>query len=396
MKRLLQHSILFSLLALAGLTACYQPVDLTPAEDPGIPWVHCILTRDTVQFLELRYIDAAGSSNYLPVEDAEVTIEMWRQRDQGLGYDDEYYYYDTYSFERIDSGLWQWKMSFATMYNIYFTRSTLSKLQVVLPSGDTLRASTTIPNRRVQQQEVLSPSYYVSEFDLNGKHFSYELELSEESSTTLYRHDEICQFSLPTDFEGAIWVYKAGVAEDGGIFIEDALATDRDDWVDPFNITGQVFSESTEPMALANYPEVAGKPLHERFLRFPGGSQRNPVIAVSGDFKGPHYGAGGLILLLARSDQRYEQALSEGLLGIPYPDNILLNGKAGFLRFWVVSPEYDKYLKDVALAEMLKENTDIVGIYNNTNSYTNIQGGTGIFGSCDEQDFYWTCGVWTF
>lgn len=395
MKRLLQHSVLLSLLAFAGLTACYQPIDLTPAEDPSIPWVHCILTRDTVQFLELRYIDAAGSGNYRPVEDAEVSIEMWRRKDKGLGFDDEYEYYSTYYFERIGSGLWQWKMFSGTHYNIYTTHETLFNLQVVLPSGDTLRASTTIPNKRVKQQEILTPSYYVSEFELNGKHFSYELNNHDEDGTTVYRHDEICQFLLPTDFDGAVWVYKAGVAEDGETFIEDALATDRDEWADPFNITGTVFSESAEPMALANYPEVAGKPLHKRFLRFPAGGQSNPVVAVSGDFKGPHYGAGGLILSLARSDQRYQQSLSS-LSGTPYPDNILLNGKAGFLRFWVVSPEYDKYLKDVALAEMLKENTDIVGIYNNTNSYTNIQGGTGIFGSCDEQDFYWTCGVWTF
>ena len=58
--------------------------------------------------------------------------------------------------------------------------------------------------------------------------------------------------------------------------------------------------------------------------------------------------------------------------------------------------ERDEDVESGREAELLKESTDIVGIYNNTNNYTNIQGGTGIFGSCDEQDFFWSCGVWKF
>ena len=62
-----------------------------------------------------------------------------------------------------------------------------------------------------------------------------------------------------------------------------------------------------------------------------------------------------------------------------------------------MSDEYDLYLKDVAEYELLNEiGTDMVGIYGNTNVYTNIQGGTGIFGAEVDNKLYWTCGVWKY
>ncbi len=83
-------------------------------------------------------------------------------------------------------------------------------------------------------------------------------------------------------------------------------------------------------------------------------------------------------------------------MGIPYEDNILTTGQAGYLQFLTVSPEYDRYLKDVAQFELLQESTDIISIYRNTNIYSNIEGGIGIFGACVEQDLFWSCGVWEF
>lgn len=47
----------------------------------------------------------------------------------------------------------------------------------------------------------------------------------------------------------------------------------------------------------------------------------------------------------------------------------------------MVSLEYDRYLRELAQQELIEnENADIAGIYSNTNVYTNISGGTGIFG----------------
>lgn len=72
----------------------------------------------------------------------------------------------------------------------------------------------------------------------------------------------------------------------------------------------------------------------------------------------------------------------------------LRNERFGRMRFVAVSEEYDHYLQDVIQYEMLHViGTDIVGVYDNTNIYTNIQGGTGIFGSAVETTQAWSCGV---
>ena len=84
------------------------------------------------------------------------------------------------------------------------------------------------------------------------------------------------------------------------------------------------------------------------------------------------------------------------LQGIPY-DNIFTTGHAGYVNFKSVSYEYDRYLKDVAQFELLREmSSDIIGIYNNTNTYTNIHGGTGIFGAEVNSKLYWSCGIWIY
>lgn len=390
MNRISRFALLLLLLLGIGTTACYQPIDLTPAEDAHIPWVHCVLMPDTVQFLELWYIDASSSGKYRPVENAEVTLEVGRHRNWNGDF-----YYTSIPFQRAGSGQWQARVPMLNPTNLQEDDDVLHfRLQVVLPDGDTLRAETTFPLGSVKQDIATSSDLFISEFDLNGKHYSYPLADIPQSHPTLYRHEETCHFSLPSS--NAVWIYKVGVAEDGKTFIEDALATNHEEWTDSFNRTGQTFAVSSEPWALSMYPDVAGRPLHFRYLRFPAGDYRGgEVVAISGDFKGPHYGLTGPMLQLAIADQAFEKAKAQ-FQGVPYEDNILTTRQAGYLQFLTVSTEYDKYLKDVAQAELLQENTDIVGIYDNTNIYSNIQGGTGIFGAQIPQTFYWSCGVWIF
>lgn len=386
MKRIFPHCLL--LLLLAALTACYQPIDLTPAEDLEIPWVHCILdnTGDQ-QFLDLRYVNTSYSGDFRPVEEAEVTMEIWDQEEDG------FFLRGIYPFQQIGSGRWQVDLSLGDIAN---DNDVLCRLQVVLPAGDTLHAATTVTSgikKRVKHDFALSPASYDLGFDLFGQHYSYELRYDGDNPS-LNIHEEKARFIIP-DIDAAVWVYKIGVAEDGQNFIEESLATDREEWVDSFNLTGQTFTSSSEPMALSMYPEVAGQPLHNKFLRFPERRQGDLLVTISGDFKGRHYACCGLVLNEIRLDQNWAREWSR-LKGIPYEDNILTTGQAGYLQFLTVSPEYDKYLKDVAQFELLQESTDIISIYRNTNIYSNIEGGIGIFGASIEQHFYWSCGVWKF
>ena len=177
-------------------------------------------------------------------------------------------------------------------------------------------------------------------------------------------------------------------------FIEDELATDREDRADGFNLTGKTFTKSRTQEALSQFPDVVGKPLHYKYIRFSGKSlQSNEAFAISGDFSGPHYGDAqpGIVIQMEKSDKMFAEAA-----GQPY-DNIFTTGHAGYVNFKFVSDEYDHYLKDVAEYELLYDiGNDIVGIYSNTNIYTNIQGGIGIFGAEVDNKLYWSCGVWSY
>ena len=402
---------LLILLAFSSLTACYQPVDLSPAERPDIPWVHCILNEKDSLYLDLRYIDASGSGHYQPINDAVIQLQEWRKRNDDS--DSEYILFRSIAPELVGEGRWLWALP-QTDINQFerIKEKALCRLEIVLPSGDTLHAETTMPPGRVDQQfDHLSESY-VSSFILNGKSYSYEAVT--DVNNHLYKHEEYSRFLLPVN--NPVWVTKFGLAEDGSTFVEETLATDRDEWTDGVNCTGQTFTKSDISLALTNYPDVAGKPLHYHFLRFPNGrvakevkmehphddtignnSLADALLTISGDFKGPHFGALGSILEIARAEQIYEKTVAQ-VSGIPYADNILTSHtlhRAGYLEFRTVSPEYDQYLKDVAQYDLLRE-TDVVSIYRNTNTYTNVQGGTGIFGAAITQTFYWTCGQWVF
>ncbi|MBR1538336.1 MAG: DUF4249 family protein, partial [Bacteroidales bacterium] len=167
---------------------------------------------------------------------------------------------------------------------------------------------------------------------------------------------------------------------------------------DGFNKTGKFFTQSTTPEALSRYPEVAGQPLHYRYLRFPGGSlSEMDTLMVSGDFSGTHHGVIGDMLSVIRGYHRAELQY-DTTAGIPHDTeecHCLFDNNVGYVHFKAVSEEYDNYLKDVLQTDLLRE-TDVIGIYRNTNHYTNIQGGTGIFGAEIDEKYYWTCGVWQY
>lgn len=55
----------------------------------------------------------------------------------------------------------------------------------------------------------------------------------------------------------------------------------------------------------------------------------------------------------------------------------------GYLCFLFVSPEYDRYMKET-YKKAARPLTDYTDVFNNKNLYTNIEGGTGIFGACYE------------
>ena len=376
MKRVLQHSIMFSLLAFAGLTACYQPIDLTPAEDPGIPWVHCILRPGDTQHLTLRYLARPGTGRYEGINEATVRLDSW---DRHAGQ-----YVPMGTFSNVGDGEWEIHLPGLAIGSMRDTAHRF-RLQVLLPCGDTLTAHTSSVGLHVDEipPELPEPRLFI--FSLHGEEHS--LMFKADASRSYYR------VASPSP----IWASKTGWSEDrGGWYLEEELATNREAYADRFNRSGRNFTHSEVPEALSGYPGVAGQPLHYRYIRFPQVTEQD-TLAFSGDFSGNHYGIIGTVVTALRG-VHFAQVTVDAVAGIPHDTtecNWILKGLAGKMRFTAVSPEYDRYLLDVVQYQLLHEiGTDVIGIYDNTNIYTNIQGGAGIFGATCDTSLFWTCGVW--
>lgn len=167
---------------------------------------------------------------------------------------------------------------------------------------------------------------------------------------------QIPRFSI---FESpAIWVYRLHGSEvSDGLKIEEQIATDREDLTDAFNRESEIW--------------------HRRYLRFLDG--RVNRYAYSADI--------------------HSNTINPSFI----QDTISLFGRneledSRFIVFKYVTRGYDLYLKDVAQYELLHSvSTDIIGVYDNKNCYSNIIGGVGIFGAetisaYDIQDKTWHYG----
>lgn len=396
-----------SILLLFIATGCYEPADLTPEEDVEIPCVRYIIRTayggdvsfptypvqnedgswnhkpgddSSVCYLELSYVTPSGKPTRFE-DKAVITIERWDMDEYGRRR-----FAEKDTLISVGDGNYYDRLTKTDIEGSEF------RLSVFLPGGDTLTAATTMPDFQVADSPVI---YYPlpaeesrpTEFDLNGKHYVYP---GRGDNCWKARY-----LIVPSDY--AVWAYKvsySGYGKDNW-FVEDELTTDLTDRVDPFNRTGKTYQGHTLLPGEEAYPELFGRQLHYRYLRFPPAPTADSLM-ISGNFSGLHYGRIGSDLVYPKSDQ-YQEKYWGIVFGRPYEDSILSSGRAGYVLFKVVSHEYDRYLKEVAEYELLHEvSTDIVGIYQNTNTYTNIKGGVGIFGAEINFRYYWTNGTWNF
>lgn len=387
MRRAPLWHLLSLLPVLACLTACYQPVDLTPAEDPGIPWVHCILSPDSTQWLELRYMSRKGAGDYRPIEEADILLsshDTTTRRFDPVGH-----------FTHVKDGRWK--------LDTWMTPGLIYQLYIITARGDTLTAQTHAPFENLIVSPVISPgdslSFDYTFHDGNTTHMMNRY-IDDNGVSFFVRPDHTSYRLMNSNrsLEQVYWIYKTGYTPSHGRFLEETLATDREDLADDFNLTQACFTESSVPEALLNYPEVAGKPLHYLFLRIPTLNRQVDTLVISGDFTGVHYGCCDVLLegLIASHRVHIDEDL---FLGRYHNESacrwLFDSNEVGLVHFMAVSDEYDHYLRDIVAYELThKMSTDVIGIYSNTNHYTNVKGGTGIFGAAIEIQQNWTCGVW--
>ncbi len=406
-----KNILLILLLAIVGTPGCYERIDFDSQEEVRIPCVHCVLSPDRTQWLELGFLGKAGSFSHAG-EEAEVCL-IEEGGDGGPS--------ATHLFEKAGVGLWRLDMAARPLKTYH--------LQIILSGTDTLTATTTMPDYDYDVIGGTDTAFrYSPGFEMRYDHHTdvvyvkdrddeyrftamtdtriypdmpadepWYFDSKEPYTPKYYRFDRPrFRLSEKVDGKSAIWCYKVGWSEtDQAWYVEDRLATNLEDRIDGYNQTGENFSRSKTPETLSQFPEVSGMPLHYRYLRFPAGSLTpSDTIAISGDFSGPHYGDArpGAIILFELADKK-----SAEIMGQPYKDNIFTTGHAGYVNFKAVSEEYDRYLRDVAGAEILRDvSTDIIGIYGNTNTYSNIIGGAGVFGAEVDNKLYWSCGVWQY
>lgn len=380
------HKGLPLLALMLGVAACYEPVNLAPEGDPNIPSVYCVLNPTDTQYLELRYLSRVGAGSWREIDDAEVLFSEFSVREDGQELPVR-----SAAFHPLGKGMWRLVLPPNHGSGSNIRPGHLCRLQVNLPSGDTLSASTRMPV--ADAVEAVTASTNSAETDTLW--FQLDPQVPGRLLVGPSGSGRKPAFRL-NPFKGTVWVSKVGWSPDRQAWLlEEELATNRDDLADGFNVTGLRFVRSDDPKALETYPEVEGQPLHDRYIRFVSGAQADTLF-FSGDFKGPHYGnvdRKGFLGLAISADKWYQGYCEAS--GIPYKLNILSTGIVGKLEFMAASEEYDHYLKDVMTYRLVHENsTDVAGIYDNTNIYSNIEGGTGVFGAAIVTRQDWTCGSW--
>lgn len=408
MNRISRIASLLLLILGLGATACYQPVDLSTDEEVRVPWVHCVLSPVGTQWLEFRMVSQNGESR--GINEAEISLYM-RYGEEG----------DAWSklilqgqFENVGDGLWKiddlliesshsytLKIQSPGLEDIW-AHTTMPSYDYQIVGSDTLIRHHYLPGLEMETEHhsdveiaIVPDETYIIEYEVNGKTRTSQTCAIVGDKAVLCRYDHP-HYLIPGNVsEYPLWVYKVGWSEAGqSWFIEDALTCNLEDRADGFNSLGIPFTKSREPAMRTAFPETEGRMLHYRYLRFPRRSlSAIDSLAISGDFSGPHYGDAWPAEAF---DWEKTMQLFYSVHGVTY-DHFLTNGHAGYVNFKSVSDEYDRYLKDVAERELLREvSSDVVGIYNNTNTYTNIQNGTGIFGAEVNSKLYWSCGVWIY
>lgn len=388
MRSIIECRVFFILLVVGmGTASCYAPVDLVPFEEPDVPWVHCILGPDSTQWLDLRYLSRAGAGEYRSIDDAEVRLSCHDTSAASVGF------HPIGDFVPVGGG--RWRIDTGVIEGWHY------QLQIILPRGDTLTATTVAPYYIAVAecfQQVDTPAFF--SYSLHGREIRVLSILTDgftgETKNVLYDRIHYGFYYSNSSTKNTCWIYKTAYTPEGAV-MEPELATDREDLVDAFNVTGRLFTSSRVPESLSHYPGVAGQPLHIRALRMPPAERVRDTITISGDFSGPHHGCIGEVIEDLRSVHKAE-IFRDRLFGLPHDEDAcrwLFDENVGHVHFLVVSDEYDHYLKEMSQYELLHDKgTDIVGIYQTTNLYTNVKGGTGVFGAAQEYVLNWTCGVW--
>ena len=357
---------------LAG--SCMEQADLTAYTESKVPCVQCVLQPELdVQTLRLFYINTANYAEE-PIPDATVevfeTSKIYQETlHQSIG-----------TFYHREGVTWK------AIFNNSLKPSKQYLLRIILPSQDTLTATTVIPYDHLTNLDKGSYQYH----HLNGGrkpilvHPSYDCEDSKYRTRFTLVHevdDDVIGDVIPY----TLWIWKMDWNEQKSLYeIANTIATDQEAKTDPFNICGDSFTSITNKDIQASFPTLSDKPLHYKYLRIPQEVLSYSYdLMIAGDFKGPHY---------------RDPLVGPGTDNLPPEFDIfpwVERGPKGYLVFLIVSRELDLFLKDDIREQMLTDLEDLLLIYRDTNHYTNIRNSSGgpcfgVFGAAFEEHLWWS------
>ncbi len=321
------------LLCSAALCSCVRDVTLDAMDKPTVA-VECVLTNSSPQTLRLAFTKGASQAEASPLVSVEASL-IDLSEGQVIGV-----------FERGEDGVWTLDYAAVPEHNY--------RLEIDVPDYELIWAEQTMP--ALAELSCFSHIFHI--YDNTQYYHKYPMFCG----TVFYAS------SLPN----YTWIYGMNYNEETKCFeIADEICTDYE-YVDNFNLTGEVYTPETSDTDYSGfecyaelYPPLAGKSIHRRFLRLEkNDNAEEKVFVISGNFQGPYYSFLG--------GYQREQSETEG-----YVESIS------------VTDDYDRYLRDAIAYQLKQESSDLSSIYQRENIYTNINGGVGIFGAQIKTKLQW-------
>ena len=362
------------ILFLPMLPSCVRDVVMDAKEKPQVV-VTCILTDDQEQKLQLFYTKGASQPEVVPVTEAIVTLfeKRWEKNE----------YKEVGRFKRSQGS--EWKLAYRAIPGWYY------RLEIEVPGYSPIYAEQTMPE--VAKVIALTNFVYAEYFREKGLHFPQIIGIPEDPADPFVPNDNEFD-SLPLGFKSyyfldipdPVWIWAMNYDPGSGKHrIAEEICTECP-FVDGFNTTGEKYV-APERTDIPNHyvegshvaklaPQLEGKPLHRRYLRFPAkdlSEERGWWFMLSGSMQGTY-----------NCKDFYQYYYGDNGLARPLlPDQ-------GYIEVSAVSKDFDDYLMDAHERQQIQQSSDLTTLYLRDNSYTNITGGLGIFGARTVRRYQWS------
>ena len=334
---------------------CVETIVMDPHEKDLPVIVNCVLKQkrgvyssdgSVVQSVRVLYVKGKSTKEYIPIDNAEVYVKA--ESDSSPKSE------KTITFSYTEGGVYETEVPVRILPQMKYT------LYVEIPGKETIMAET------VSMPEV----------QLND-HFTEMIISENDGIQTTY---PIYRFQTSgADGNCALWI-NAQEYTPKGLRSLEYLATDHPD-TDNFNITGKYLSEL---YVLGDEEDRSDREMRESLdglkTIFPDSHLYEKFLHISNlESSDLFFVYGGPTWYLNLESQNYYGKYDSPdpfhpEIKVPWPYNYFF-----IYGFHIVNKDLDLYLRDVFVHDY-KTESYLTALYSTENTYSNITGGTGIFG----------------